>query len=99
MPDFNQDNHLVDQNLNEPVVRPDPPIDAPEEVKDASSSDEELNDDQIDLLMSEAYDSDKEQEDEKFRGKLSTRKNVPGAYASRCIFGKAKKVGKPVIFD
>ena len=44
MPDLYQNNQLVDQNLNEPVARPDPPIDAAEEVKEASSSDEELTD-------------------------------------------------------
>ncbi len=49
--------------------------------------------------MSEAHDSEGEQEDEKRREELSTRENVSGAYVSRLIFRQAKQVGKPVRFD
>ena len=49
--------------------------------------------------MSGAYDAEQELADEKRREETSKRKSVPNAYMSKCIFAKAKQVGKPIIFD
>lgn len=91
MPGFNQNALVAGQNnLNNAGVMPDLQIAAADEVEENSDSDEELNDSLIDRLMSEAYDSDQEREDQKCREERFKRKNVSGAYVSRLIFRKAK---------